>query len=36
LFDELLALPWPQAEIADVYVVTKEAMLDQWNHWFLK
>lgn len=36
LFDELLALPWPQAEIADVYVVTKEALLDQWNKWFLK
>ncbi len=36
LFDELLALPWPQAEIADVYVVTKEALLDLWNAWFLK
>jgi len=36
LFDELLALPWPQAEIADVYVVTKEALLDLWNAWFLE
>ncbi|HSR56084.1 MAG TPA: tripartite tricarboxylate transporter permease [Alphaproteobacteria bacterium] len=36
LFDELLALPWPQAEIADVYVVAKEAWLDQWNAWFLE
>jgi TctA family transporter len=36
LFDELLALPWPQAVIADVYVVTKEALLNQYNVWFLK
>jgi TctA family transporter len=36
LFDELLALPWPQAAIGDVYVITKEAMLNQWNVWFLE
>ncbi|MDX1484270.1 MAG: tripartite tricarboxylate transporter permease [Alphaproteobacteria bacterium] len=36
LFDELLALPWPQAAIMDVYVESKEAWLNQWNEWFLE
>ncbi|MCZ6448517.1 MAG: tripartite tricarboxylate transporter permease [Alphaproteobacteria bacterium] len=36
LFDELLALPWPQAVIGDVYVIAKEAALNQWNVWFLE
>ena len=36
LFDELLALPWPQAAIFDVYVETKEVLLNQYNVWFLK
>jgi TctA family transporter len=36
LFDELLALPWPQAALVDVYVWTKEALLNQWNVWFLE
>jgi len=34
LFDELLALPWPQAVFGDVYVITKEAALNQWFVWF--
>jgi hypothetical protein len=36
LFDELLALPWPQAEFVDIYVYLKEAALNQYNVWFLK
>ena len=36
LFDELLALPWPQTEFGDVYLILKEAWINQWNVWFLE
>jgi TctA family transporter len=36
LFDELLALPWPQAYFVDVFVYGKEAGINLWNHFFLE
>ena len=34
LFDKLLALPWPQTEIVDLYVLFDEAYLQPAINWF--
>ncbi len=36
LFDHLLALPWPQTEFFDVYLVAKEFVRSTYYDWFIR